>query len=216
MLLRLACSHKAEQGLALPAGGPSSLRLAWFAPVRHNLFDEVPHRYFVGCGRGEIAGFRPLRRSPRGKIYRTESDARVARPWIRWRNEVPRGPPAIGSLNCYAGGPKRHRRLAQLQRRAAAFHRSATRRSQAEWLDFLLCLGRRLSRCIAGETRRTHCIPAGTVYRSIRRARLRGHGTGSGARAREIRWFGMAREKHSAAEPSARVLLFSRRHSYHP
>ena len=49
ILLRLACSHKAKQGLALPSGGPSSLRHAWFAPVRHNLFDEAPHRYSVGC-----------------------------------------------------------------------------------------------------------------------------------------------------------------------
>src|SRR6266849_5816370 len=121
------------------------------------------------------------------------------------------------SPNRHAGNSERHRRLAQLQHRAAAFHRScvAHRRRQDEWLDFPLCLGRRLSRCVAGETGRARRIPARPLYSPIRSARLRGHGTGSGACACEIRRFGMAREKHAAAQPDARLVLFSRCYSHH-
>src|SRR5467141_2640204 len=145
------------------------LQLAWFAGLRHNLFDDTARRYLVDCGPGEISGFRPLRRRPRGTISRTESNARVACPWLRRRNELPRRSPAIRSPNCHAGDPERHRGLAQLKHRAAAFHgpRAARRTWQAERVDFRVRLGRRLSRCIAGETGRAHGIPARTLYRSI-------------------------------------------------
>src|SRR5260370_17176710 len=58
-------------------------------------------------------------------------------------------------------------------------------------------------------------MPARTLYSPIRGARLRGYGTSPGASAREICRFGVAGEKYSAAQPDARLLLFSRCHSYH-
>src|SRR6266699_7140217 len=58
-------------------------------------------------------------------------------------------------------------------------------------------------------------MPARTLYSAIRGARLRGYGTGPGASAREICRFGVAGEKYSAAQPDARLLLFSRCHSYY-
>src|ERR1700694_1341784 len=97
------------------------LQLAWFAGLRHNLFDDAACRYLVDCGPGEISGFRPLRRRPRGTISRIEEDARVACPWLRRRNEVPCRSPAIRSPNRHARGPERYCRLSLTQTPAAAF-----------------------------------------------------------------------------------------------
>src|SRR6266571_6826531 len=58
-------------------------------------------------------------------------------------------------------------------------------------------------------------MPARTLHSPIRGARLRGYGTRPGASAREICRFGLAGEKYSAAQPDARLLLFSRCHSYY-
>jgi len=106
--------------------------------------------------------------------------------------------PAMRSANCHAGDPERHRGLAQLQHRAASLSTDPCRTAKmaSRKGGFPLCLGRRLSRCVTGETGRAHGIPARTLYRSIRGACIRGHGTGPGASAREyagLGWLGKTR-----------------------
>src|SRR2546429_5480225 len=148
----------------------SFLTLAGFAGVRHNHFDDAPRRYPLDCGPGKNSGIRPLWRSARGKISRTRANARLAAPRLRRRDEVPRGSSALRPANCHAGNPECHRLLAQLQHGAASLHRSclANRIQQADRVDFPLCLGRRLSRRIAGETERARGILARTLYGVIR------------------------------------------------
>jgi len=69
--------------------------------------------------------------------------------------------------------------------------------------------GRRLSRSIAGEAGRAQGIPARTLYRSIRGARIRGHGTGQERVLAKYRRFGMARKNTLLLNQMLGLLLFS-------